>query len=189
MLAFSALSGFGFAWLSGRVRIGRVAKGILATVCVCLFMLETALVPLVRIFPASLTPAGVPRFYEELSSRKNDCAIIQFPRRDTRYLYYQTVHGKKMLEGQYDLISFFPRPYLDFVEGNGLLRALWRLEDSGEFPVSDIRDEDFVRLKEKGFVYIVVNTREAGSPALAEFLSGRLGVYKKYEDGIIVFKL
>ncbi|HWQ20771.1 MAG TPA: hypothetical protein VN455_13390, partial [Methanotrichaceae archaeon] len=96
MLSIAVLSGFGLSYLAARYR---AHPNILYLIISCLVLFEYLAVP----FP--MVSAHVPSFYEQISGEEGDYAILDMPTfispmiSPSEYMYYQTVHGKKLVEG------------------------------------------------------------------------------------------
>ncbi|MEC7987910.1 MAG: hypothetical protein VX278_22270 [Myxococcota bacterium] len=68
---------------------------------------------------------------------------------------YQPFHGKPLLGGMVENQPWnYPKPYMEFVQGNGLLMALFALSKDAPKPF-EVYAEDLEELREKGFRYIV----------------------------------
>lgn len=190
MLSVSVLSAYGFKWLIDRFKLNYFYKFFLLLIIIFFLVIEIATVPLAHIFPADLTGAEIPLFYQQLSHEKGDFAIIQFPLKNTKTLYYQTIHHKSIFDGQSNLTLRYSDDYNNFVEQNPFLKTLKKIQDSSDSPISDIKKEELEKLKSIGFKYIVVDSRNREKTArLIKSLITLLGIYREYPDGIMVFKL
>ncbi len=101
-LALAVLAGFGLNWLSSRVQALAVRRALVpGAVALCLAeVLAVGPAP----YPVPLTSLEVPAIYRELAADSQPYAIIELPHEDDLnylqpYLYYQTVHGKPMIDG------------------------------------------------------------------------------------------
>ena len=190
MLSVSVLSAYGFKWLADTLKPARFSRYIWLLLCVSLLTVEIAVTPLARIFPAATTRMPIPEFYDQLSREDGDFAIIQFPFGDTRYLYYQTIHHKKIFDSQTYLTRRHPAAYEKFISGNAFLKALQKLQDFPEIPLADIQKGDLEKLRSTGFRYIVLDSADKTlTEALIRSLDAVVGIHRAYPDGIVVFKL
>jgi len=190
MLSISVLSAYGFKWLVDIFRMNRFSKLVLLLIIICCLIIEIFLIPLAKVFPTILTEAPVPLFYQRLAFEKGDFAIIQFPLGDLNYLYYQTIHHKKMFAGSSILTARYPEAYTKFIEQSSFFKKLNEINGSSGLPNLEIKKEELEELRSIGFRYIVVNSsNRVLTEKLIKALIAALGIYKEYPDGIIVFKL
>lgn len=97
MLGLSVLAGYGFTYIFNRLK-SKMGKLITFTI-VCLFIsFEFSTIPLRQ------TPVRIPKFYYEIKKDKKDYAILDFPifmcdSSSELYMYLQTIHEKKIVNG------------------------------------------------------------------------------------------
>ena len=101
-LALAVLAGLGLHWLVSRVRSG-AARHVLVPGAVALCLAEVLAVGPAP-YPIPMTTLEVPPIYRELAADPQSYAIMELPHEDDLnflqpYLYYQTVHGKPMIDG------------------------------------------------------------------------------------------
>jgi len=105
-------------------------------------------------WPFPTTRPDVPDFYRQLGAEIGDFAIVDLPITNDLsklYMYYQTVHGKSTVTGH---ISRPTTGAYDFIEANGLLRAMrhGRQPDPAGNPAAEL-----AILSDVGVRYLVVH--------------------------------
>ncbi len=117
MLSLAVLCGFGVREL--RQRMTPPTARLLSGALVSLIMLESAPIP----FP--VRKVDVPKVYETIKEDPNPVAILELPFSSdiTIYQYYQTVHGKKLVNGSLNRLPVFNQT---FGENIPLVRMLKR---------------------------------------------------------------
>jgi hypothetical protein len=121
-------------------------------------------------WPFPTRSPDVPGFYHQLAREPGDFAIVDLPITNDlskEYMYYQTVHGKATVTGH---VSRPPEGAYGFIEGNGLLRALWqgRQPDPAGDPAAEM-----AALADAGVRYVIVHKDhldEADLAALSAYL-------------------
>jgi len=110
-------------------------------------------------------PPEVNPFYEHLAEEEGDFALIQLPlgrRISKRYLYYQTVHQKPIVEG---LGGRTPDEAYGYIDGNRLLRN-WK--DNIELECDSSSGEEIAlaleQLSGDNFRYVIVHTGDGRVP-------------------------
>jgi hypothetical protein len=149
ILAWVMLMAYGLrslrAWMAARgwpVRPLMVALG-------ALMLFDLSLVPL------HLEPTDVPDFYRKLGADPSIGAIIDLPmgrRESMKYMYYQTIHHRPIVEGH---IARMPSDVYEYIEANPLLRAWQRDErfDCAEYDMWAAVEA----LETDGFRYVVLH--------------------------------
>lgn len=154
------------AWRSVSQRIPRGGWTPLALFAGALFLVNPLLMQPVLApagEPLPLASTEVPAYYQRLKAEPGDFAIMDLPfyglppsLNQSRYIYFQTVHGKKILS------TVFIRPdtverFLELYRSNSMIR--W-LVDAGEgsFPQLRIRGADVDWLLEKGYRYAILHS-------------------------------
>ncbi|MFL7793914.1 MAG: hypothetical protein AB8I69_17350, partial [Anaerolineae bacterium] len=130
-------------------------------------------------FPFPTTSAAVPDFYLHLSASSGQGAILDLPmgrQPSKRYMYYQTVHGRPLLEGH---VSRTPSTAYTFIETNPLLRSFLACEDIALPPV--ILSQDLDTLREAGVEYIVLHKDLVEQISLDTWMDERM-ISPAYED-------
>lgn len=105
-------------------------------------------------WPFPTTQPDVPDFYHQLAAESGNSAIVDLPITNDLsklYMYYQTVHGKPTVTGH---VSRPPEGAYDFIEANGLLRAMWQGRQPN--PTGDPAAE-LAALAEAGVSYVIVH--------------------------------
>lgn len=143
-------------------RLSARRGGLVAAAVSALVLLEFWAWP----FPTS--SLDVPEFYHQLALEPGDFAIADLPITNDlskRYMYYQTVHGKRTVTGH---VSRPPEGAYDFIEANGLLQALrrGRQPDPGGDPTAEL-----AALAEAGVCYVVVHRDQLSEEELAALTS------------------
>ncbi len=105
-------------------------------------------------WPFPTTQPEIPDFYHQLAVEPGDFAIADVPITNDLsklYMYYQTVHGRPTVTGH---VSRPPEETYDFIEANGLLRAMWQGQQPGpdDDPVAGL-----AALADIGVRYIVIH--------------------------------
>lgn len=122
MLSLAVLAGYGLNYILKRFK-GKFSnkisqKNALVIVFSSLILFEFLAVP----FPMS--SMKVPEFYYQLKNESEDYAIIEIPDINiSHYMYYQTVHGKKLVNGQ---VARASTDVSTFIESNPFVRLLFR---------------------------------------------------------------
>ena len=140
-------------------------------------------------WPFPTTQPGVPDFYHQLAVEPGDFAIVDLPiTRDLSklYMYYQTVHGRPTITGY---VSRPPEGAYDFIEANGLLRAMWH--DRQPDPTGDPAAE-LAALADIGVRYVVVHPahlNEGQLEAVLTYLDRATADVRYYADEwLIVYR-
>ncbi len=147
-LCLALVVGVTVSGLLRRLSTHRVAVAVIAVILGALVLLEYWSWP----FPTR--PPDVPEFYHQLALEPGDFAIVDLPITNDlskQYMYYQTVHGKATVTGH---VSRPPEGAYDFIEANGLLRALWqgRRPDPAGDPAAEM-----AALADAGVRYVIVH--------------------------------
>jgi hypothetical protein len=112
-----------------------------------------------------ISPAVNP-FYHRIAAEEGEFALVELPmgRQESKiYMYYQTVHGRPIVEG---LSARTPESAYDYIEANPLL-ASWRAGRPLEcraFSEGEM-SESLQRLAEDSFRYVVVHHDGGRVPA------------------------
>jgi hypothetical protein len=105
-------------------------------------------------WPFPTTRPDIPDFYHQLTAEPGDFAIVDLPITNDLsklYMYYQTIHGRPTVTGH---VSRPPEGAYDFIESNGLLRAMWQGQQPD--PTGDPAAE-LAALADAGVRYVVVH--------------------------------
>lgn len=97
MLSLSVLAGYGFTYIFGKLKKPE-GKLIMFTIICLLISFEFSTIPVRQ------TPLKIPKFYYEIKKDKKDYAILDFPifmcdSSNELYMYLQTIHEKKIVNG------------------------------------------------------------------------------------------
>jgi len=140
-------------------------------------------------WPFPTTQPDVPDFYRQLAAESGNSAIVDLPITNDLsklYMYYQTVHGKPTVTGH---VSRPPEGAYDFIEANGLLRAMWqgRQPDPTGDPAAEL-----AALAEAGVSYVIVHPDRLQEEQLEAVLTylDRAPAYARYYTGehLIVYR-
>ena len=151
---FNILVGLCLALVAGAAvrdllcRLPARRAGITAVILSALVLLEYWAWP----FPT--TRPDIPDFYHQLTAEPGDFAIVDLPITNDLsklYMYYQTIHGRPTVTGH---VSRPPEGAYDFIESNGLLRAMWQGQQPD--PTGDPTAE-LAALADAGVRYVVVH--------------------------------
>ena len=138
MLALAVLSGYGAQYVFSRLLGGRAMLTYAALSLIVVGLLfDTWGWP--RSFP--LSDASVPQFFKDLSRDKNDQAILHIPipnLQNPKPLYYQTVHGKRIIGG-YEAEQRLSPLAENFINENRFLSSIHI--DTAAFKTSITREE------------------------------------------------
>lgn len=105
-------------------------------------------------WPFPTTRPDIPDFYHQLTAEPGDFAIVDLPITNDLsklYMYYQTAHGRPTVTGH---VSRPPEGAYDFIEANGLLRAMWQGQQPD--PTGDPAAE-LAALADAGVRYVIVH--------------------------------
>lgn len=178
-LCLALVVGVAVSDLLHRLSARRVAVAAIAVALAALVLLEYWSWP----FPTR--PPNVPEFYHQLALESGDFAIVDLPITNDlskRYMYYQTVHGKATVTGH---VSRPPQGAYDFIEGNGLLGALWRGRQPD--PAGDPAAE-MVALADADVRYVIVHRDHLDEEELAA-LSAYLPASPVFvDDEVLVYR-
>ncbi|MBN1813297.1 MAG: hypothetical protein JXA14_15785 [Anaerolineae bacterium] len=136
-------------------------------------------------WPFPTRPPDVPEFYHQLALETGDFAIVDLPITNDlskRYMYYQTVHGKATVTGH---VSRPPQGAYDFIEGNGLLRAMW--QDQRPDPAGDPAAE-MAALADAGVRYVIVHKEYLNGEELAVLSAYMPGAFVFADDELVVYR-
>jgi len=132
----------------------------------------------------------IPDFYHQLAVEPGDFAIADVPITNDLsklYMYYQTVHGRPTVTGH---VSRPPEETYDFIEANGLLRAMWQGQQPGpdDDPVAGL-----AALADIGVRYIVIHPDHLDEGRLEAVLAylDRSPAYARYytDERQIVYRI
>jgi hypothetical protein len=129
--------------------------------------------------PYPTTDPAVSPFYHELARDPADYAIVELPmgrQRVKEYMYYQTVHGKRLAEG---VVSRTPPEAYAFIEADALL-SLLRSGQAVKSPAFDVAAQQQA-LASQGFRYFVLH-KDYLSVETLESWGALLGPEPVYED-------
>jgi hypothetical protein len=168
------LASWGVAALSPRRSKWRLA--LLAAALGLLILREYALLPYPTARPT------VPAWYSQLAQEPGGFAVLDLPMDtrsfDKRYGFYQTVHGKPLVEGH---VSRPPQEAFAFIEGNALVSAFAKGERLRARPELTVNLET---LAEADIRYVVVH-KQFLRPDLAADWMYALATRPVYEDAEI----
>ena len=148
--SLAILAGFGTRWVLRWLATRKPAYSRILVAIVAGLILFEYLVhpfPVTQVMPSS-------EFFSELAQEEDDFAIADFPMGRNyakRYLFYQTMHGKKLVEG---VVSRTPGDAYAYVDANPLLGSL-RAERAPD-PDLDIRGQ-FAVLALQDIRYLIVH--------------------------------
>jgi hypothetical protein len=191
-LSLAMISGYSLKYIFGFIK-SRICQVFLGGLFILLLIAETWVCSLTY-FPLKLRKADIPAYYYKLAKEK-DCAIIEYPLTfypplSAKYIYYQTVHHKKLFEGL-AAPFLFPLELKKFMANNKFLVCLNRLqEDVGS--LKELEGEDIAAIRNLGFRYLVVHINSIKPELKDEIIKSidnLLGNPEIYEEGIIVYKL
>jgi len=140
-------------------------------------------------WPFPTTRPEIPDFYRQLVVEPGDFAIVDVPITNDLsklYMYYQTVHGRPTVTGH---VSRPPEGTHDFIEANGLLRAMWQGQQPGpaDDPVAGL-----AALAEVGVRYIIIHVDRLRGEQLEAVLAylDRSPAYARYytDERLIVYR-
>jgi len=197
MLCLAVMAGAGLAHLWGRGGRARLLGGALAVLTVVDFL------PL----PYPTRSAAVPARYHQLAGEPGDFAILEVPLSGDLgvFMYYQTVHEKKILAG---LLSRPPGQAFSYIRSNTLLRdLLWQAEPgqgSHRLPLTDqvgqlgpaaTRERygaGLRSLRRERVRYLILHPGllSTSDAAAVEVTMGRLGISPVHrEQSLVVYRL
>jgi hypothetical protein len=177
MLCLSVVVGLACADLVRRLRGWKQAAATLVLAGLILFEYLA--------LPYPITDPTVSPFYHDLARDPTDYAIVELPmgrQRAKEYMYFQTVHGKRLAEG---VVSRTPPEAYAFIEANPLLRLL-RSGQPANLPAFDVAARRQA-LADQGFRYFVLHKDYLSAETLESWgvLLGPEPVYE--DDGLIVY--
>ncbi len=174
-LALAVLAGLGLQQMLDRVRGARWTAALVpGAVGLCLLeVLAVGPAP----YPIPMTSLKVPAIYEELAADERPFAVLELPHEDDLnylqpYLYYQTVHGKPMIDGAVhsrvtaDELSFIRKVPLAwaFIHEENMLLPLTKQQVSFSLEM----------LRKARFRYALLHTDLFPTPATARKASARM---------------
>ncbi len=172
-LALAVASGLGLARLLERPagqRAGR--QWAITSVASIILLFEYLAVP----FPTM--PATVPNFFTQLASQPGPGAILSLPmgRQPSKpYLYYQTIHGRPIVEG---VVSRTPADAYAWIESVPALRSLRTCDRN--FPPADLTNL-FPQLEQLGIEYVTLHPAWVSAASLERW-RGSQSALPDYED-------
>jgi hypothetical protein len=115
MLSLSVLTGYGIKEI-----LHKISRKNIATILILSLILFEFVV-----FPCPTNKIDVPEFYKQISLESDNYAILEVPFRDmSEYMYYQTIHEKKLVGGY---LSRAPEYATTFVENTPIISDFWSL--------------------------------------------------------------
>jgi len=178
LVMFGLAGASGYGWTVVQHWLARFRWSALwATGVILLLVLDYSHWP----FP-TVTPAVSP-FYEQLALEPGDFAIAPLPssRQRTKYhMYYQTIHGKKILGG---VVSRTPREATRFMEEHELIWSLCTTR-AVDPEITDL-SRQFERLAEVDIRYLVLH-KDRATPDLVEQWREALPLTPAYEDKYLI---
>lgn len=134
MLCISVLSGYGLNYISSGLDKQSLSKSNLLYIAIsCLILFEYLSIP----YP--MTSTEVPLFYKEISQESGDFAIMDIPTWFfPDYMFFQTVHGKNLVEGY---VSRAPDYIFRYFDSMPFINQLIHLH--GSRSGADILDQSF----------------------------------------------
>ena len=193
-LALAVLSGLGLCWLVRRVGGGpRGAALALGAAALCLLeVLALGPAP----YPIPQTSRHVPAPYAAMAADPARFAIIELPHEDdldylAPYLYYQTVHGKPMIDGA--MHSRLTPRELSLINAVPLARAWIQQEDMlAPLPAAQ-QARSLALLRQANYRHVLVHDAHFKTPAAARAANARmvrlLGPPTQHGDGVRVYDL
>jgi len=191
MLSLAVLAGYGLSYVFKRFDgkfFNKISKKhVLAVIFSCLILFEFLAIP----YPMS--SAKVPEFYEQIANEHGDYAIFNVPNRPySTYLYYQTVHEKKIVNG------YVSRPTQDIIQFSTsapLINQLTMMEPCGIRMLNqNITEIGASALNYYNIRYIILHKNyltekefDFANNLLQKTLKGKPEIYEK--DGLIVYKV
>ena len=189
MLGLAVLSGYGAHYLFSRnFAAWRIRPEVIVVVLVVLVLTDYWGWP--RSFVTS--DATVPEFFRELATEEGDIALLHIPVpnfANPKPMYYQTVHGKRLIGGYAER----PSPQaLRLMEENSFLKgaALPEVERRSSITAGETRDAQTLLISIPQIRYVVLSKSHLFFPTLTSF-----GVYEPwlreqfgapvYEDALI----
>jgi hypothetical protein len=177
MLSFSTAALAGLGWLAVQERIARTRLAVLATLLTAIVLFES----LVRPWPT--TPLHVSPFYHQLAAEQGNFAVAAMPMGRSRAkesMYYQTLHGKRLVEGA---VSRTPHNAYEFITGNPLLAQMYRGEPPD--PIQTPPAEQMGYLADHNIRYIVLHKMRMTPDQIARWRA-YLTVPPAYEDSLLM---
>ena len=198
-LALAVLAGLGLHWLGGPGRRWRcrasAARHALVPGAVVLCLAEVLAVGPAP-YPIPLTTLEVPAIYRRLAADPQPYAIIELPHEDDLnflqpYLYYQTVHGKPMIDGA--VHSRLSKEELSFIRKVPLAWA-FVLEEDMLMPLDKRQVAYSLKvLRAANFRYALVHDALFKTPGRARLANARMeqifGKPTRSEGGIRLYDM
>ncbi len=178
MLSFSMATLTGLGWLAVRERIAKNRLAALATLLTATIILFESLAR-----PWPTTPIHVSPFYYQLAAEQGDFAIAAMPMGRSRAkesMYYQTLHGKRLVEGA---VSRTPHDAYEFITSNPLLAQMYRGEPPD--PIQTPLAEQMDYLADHNIRYIILHKTRMTSDQIARWRA-YLTFPPIYEDGLLI---
>jgi hypothetical protein len=177
LVMFGLAGAVGYGWVVVQRHLGRRWRTLCISGTLLLLVLDYTHWPFPMVEPV------VSPFYEQLAMESGDFAIAALPatRQTTKYyMYYQTLHGKKIVGGH---VSRTPRGATRFMEEHDLI---WSVCTTGSIDpgITDI-SRQFERLADTGIRYLILHKDQVG-PALVEQWKVALPLIPAYEDEYLI---
>jgi hypothetical protein len=176
MFGLAGAAGYGWAVVRSGLK-GRWLYVLFAAIALGLLIADYSHWPFPHVDPV------VSPFYLQLAREPGDFAIAPIPStRQTAkyYMYYQTLHGKKIVGGH---VSRTPPEALAFMQGHDLIWSVCTL-GSIDSEITDI-SRQFDQLAEVDIRYLVLH-KDRVSPNLAEQWRDFLPLIPAYEDEFLL---
>ncbi len=180
LLAATVLAGYALRQIR-RNTPGRIALAGFTAVVVGLLAFERL------IYPYPILDKPVPEFYKQLAADKQLYAVADLPVSNpgfSDYDFFQTYHGKPIVDGEYFYPSYRPRTFA-FLKANPLMAAAVCRQNAPADPPPIDREETYQQFRSIGVRYIVVhnltlqNADQCSSPrkAIRAFFEGQKPVF------------
>ncbi len=121
--------------------------------------------------PFPTTPADVPSYYAALAAAPGEGAVLDLPmgrHRSKRYMYYQTVHHRPLVEGH---VSRTPPQAYAFIEATPVLRSMLHCRDWA-LPPADLTPL-LPALRAEGIDVVILHQELVTAASLAEWLAAQ----------------
>ena len=157
-LSSAVLAGYGLAHLIARAS-GSRWRQLIVWVLAGLAVFEFQYAP----FP--LTMPSVPSFYEQIAAEPGEFAVLDLPMgRRRQYMYYQTIHGRPLVEGT---ISRTPTDSWEYIESNPFLGRI-RAEEVMDPTLTDT-SRQLMALAQDGIRYLIIHPQKIGPEILEQW--------------------
>lgn len=183
MLTLAILAGYGISTILKRIKNTNLKR------IVCILVGSIIIFEFLAI-PIPMTDSAVSAFYYQIARVKEDYAVLEVPvNRISNYLYYQSVHGKKLVGGDSERESY---PFFEFIYKTPIFQN-FKLPQANYTLLSGCLDQNISELGKTvlGYYnvrYVIIHKDMVSNEELEALkeLTRKIGIECTFEDNYIM---